>query len=96
MVRRAGVAKRSLFGTLFNSESKSPAPSPFEDSRRFLLSYLRDLPGNSSKTIAQGIAACTTTDQLRTLLAENAGAFAAMTDTSKAQAFVARALDLLE
>ena len=96
MVRRAGVAKRSLFGTLFNSESKSPAPSPFEDSRRFLLSYLRDLPGTSSKTIAQGIAVCTSPDQLRTLLTENARAFAAMTDVSKAQAFVARALDLLE
>ena len=96
MVRRAGVGKRSLFGTLFNNESKSPEPSPFEDSRRFLLSYLRDLPGNSSKTIAQSIAACTTTDQLRALLAENAAAFAAMTDASRAQSFVDRALDLLE
>ena len=96
MVRRAGVGKRSLFGTLFNNESKSPAPSPFEDSRRFLLGYLRDLPGNSSKTIALSIAACTTTDQLRVLLAENAAAFAALTDASRAQSFVDRALDLLE
>jgi len=95
-VRRTGTARRSLFGTLFNSESRTPAPSPFEDSRRFLLSYLRDLRGNPPKTIAQAIAACGTPEQLRGLIGATIEAFAEMTDESRAQAFAARALDLLE
>lgn len=96
MVRRVDPPRRNLLGGLFSNGSKAPAPSPLEDGRRFLLSYLRGLPGSTSRMITQRIENCASVEALRELIGESAGTFAAMTSKSRADAFAARALELLE
>jgi serine/threonine protein phosphatase PrpC len=96
MLRCVGPARRSLLGALFNSGARQVEACPLEDCRRFLLSYLRDIPGAAPRAIAQGIENCATPDQLRELIRNSAEFFASMTNKSKARAFTARALDLLD
>lgn len=93
MIRRSGVPRKGLLGGLFGG--KPVPPSPFEDSRRFLLAYLRRDAAPADE-IARRVEACTDADQLRALIDESEQAFARMTSRAKASAFAARARDLLE
>lgn len=98
MVRHVGSATRKgLLGALFSgSKSKSAAPSPLEDSRRFLLTYLRGARGATSEAIARQVEQCSEAAALKELIATHSQALASMTSPSKAASFVERALDLLQ
>ena len=96
MLRRPEPVRRGLLGALFSNSSKPVLPSPIEDSRRFLLSYLRGIPGAAPKSIALHVEECATPLEMRSLIEESEATFVALTSKSKAQAFCARALDLLD
>ena len=93
MIRNTGQAKRALLGGLF--AGKSVSPSPLEDSRRFLLAYMRRDSGVGEE-FARRVEQCTDATQLRSLINESGTAFASLTSRAKAEAFTARALDLLD
>lgn len=97
MVRKAGTpARRSLLGTLFKDKSAAVAPSPMEDSKRFLLAYLRGASGAAAEAIAREIEQCGDPEKLRELIAGCEDTFASLTSRTKAASFIERALDLLE
>ena len=97
MVRNSDApARRSLLSALFKEKSTALPPSPMEDSRRFLLAYLRGAPGVAAQSIARKIEQCDNLDQLRELIAGCADTFASLTSHSKSASFIERALDLLE
>ena len=98
MVRHVGSAtRRGLLGALFSgSKAKSVTPSPLEDSRRFLLTYLRGAKGSASEAIARQVEQCADVAAMRELVAAHSQVLAAMTSPAKAASFVERALDLLD
>ena len=96
MVRRADTrARRGLLGALFKDKSVAVPPSPMEDSKRFMLAYLRGAPSDAAQSIARKIEQCDDQERLRELIAGSSEAFAALTSRTKAAGFVERALDLL-
>jgi serine/threonine protein phosphatase PrpC len=94
MIRSGGGARKGLFGGLFNA--KPVAPSPLEDSRRFLLAYLRNAAGSAAEAAARRIEQCADESALRMMIIECTPLFASMSNRTKAAAFIARALDLLD
>ncbi len=97
MVRKIDApARRRLLGALFKEKSIATSPSPVEDSKRFLLAYLRGAQGAAAQSIARSIEQCGDPDLLRALIAESTDTFASLTSRTKAAGFIERALDLLE
>jgi serine/threonine protein phosphatase PrpC len=100
MVRHAGTAPRKgLLGSLFSNSAAPPkavTPSPLEDTRRFLLAYLRNTAGQDIATLSELIAACSDPAAMRDIIVSGEPVFARMTSRAKATAFAARALELLE
>lgn len=96
MVRRTDApARRSLLGALFKEKNTAPPPSPLEDSKRFLLAYLRGAQGEAAQSIARQIEKSDDLDRLRELIAGCNDTFASLTSRTKAAGFIERALDLL-
>jgi serine/threonine protein phosphatase PrpC len=89
-----GGGRKGLFGGLFNA--KSVAPSPLEDSRRFLLAYLRSASGTAAEAASRRIELCADETALRLAITECTPLFASMSSRKKAASFAARALDLLD
>lgn len=102
MVRSVGNgAKKGLLGALFSGASGSTGkdtaePSSLEDSRRFLLAYLRSAPGPETAGLIERIGKCTDAAMLRDVIAAGGDLFARMTSRAKAESFMARAIDLLD
>ena len=100
MVRHTGApVRKGLLGSLFSNNSapaKPVVPSPLEDTRRFLLAYLRNTAGPDMASLTELIAGCGDPDAMRDIIVSGEAVFARMTSRTKAAAFTARALELLE
>ena len=98
MVRHVGsAARKGLLGALFSgSKTKSVVPSPFEDCRRFLLTYLRGAKGPAAEAITRQVEQCPDTAAMKQLITSQTQALASITNPAKAMSFVERAIDLLE
>ncbi|MFN0164539.1 MAG: PP2C family protein-serine/threonine phosphatase [Burkholderiales bacterium] len=93
LVRNAG-GRKGLFGNLFAGKPP-PDPSPLEDCRRFLSTYLEGAPGPLAAALALRVAQCPDADSMRALIEQSESTFQSMTSRDKAARFAERSLDLL-
>ncbi len=90
----APVAKPGLLASLFGA--RIMIPSPFEDTRRFVIKYLRAVMGPGADELCGQIESCKTAKDLAALLPGCARVVNGLGGEAKATQFTQRALGLLE
>ena len=90
----ASVSKRGLLGTLFGA--RVVVPSPLEDSRRFVIKYLRAVMGPNADELSGAIESCKTAQEFSGHLPRCSLVIERLGGVDKAATFMQRALGLLE